>query len=310
MNLRQMEAFRAVMMTGSVSQASQQLFKSQPAVSMLIKELEADVGFQLFERRKRRLYPTPEASYLYKEVEQIFNRIHDVSETVKDIANKQYGFLRIGCMPGPSFCFVPDILSDFLRERPRVRVSMQTRASAAVAERVASYQYDIGLAEVIGSASRQVDAEVFAFSCLCALPVDHSLADEPVIRPQMLDNEPQITLHSDHMTYHDLQKAFAAANSRMNVRLQTRFFLPALRFVERGLGVCVVDPMSVSSYRAYAPAGRLLFRPFEPDITMKCGILFAKGTVRSQMAEAFAERLREEMLALQADPLALVNDTV
>ncbi|MDX2423881.1 MAG: LysR family transcriptional regulator, partial [Amphritea sp.] len=134
MNLKQMEAFRAVMLTGSVSQAAQQLFRTQPAVSMMISSLENDIGFQLFERHKKRLYPTPEANYLYKEVEAIFSRIQDVNQTVQDIQNKQYGFLRIGCMPGPSNFFMPDILADFLVEHPKIQASLQTRTSDSVIE--------------------------------------------------------------------------------------------------------------------------------------------------------------------------------
>ena len=121
MKMHQMEAFRAVMLTGSVSEAASRLFKTQPAISMTIAALEAEVGFQLFERRKKRLIPTPEAKYLYGEVEGIFSRISDVSRTIKDIQNKQHGFLRIGCMPGPSYLFMPDQIADFLEDHPHVQ---------------------------------------------------------------------------------------------------------------------------------------------------------------------------------------------
>lgn len=138
MNFRQMETFRAVMLTGSISQAAKQLYRTQPAVSMVISSLEKQIGFELFERRKKRLYPTPEANYLYNEIEAIFTRINDVSQTLQDIQNKQYGFLRIGCMPGPSNFFMPDLVADFLEEHPKVQASLQTRTSDAVREWVNS----------------------------------------------------------------------------------------------------------------------------------------------------------------------------
>ncbi|WP_261844382.1 LysR family transcriptional regulator [Aliamphritea ceti] len=307
MNLRQMEAFRAVMMYGSVSQAAKQLFKTQPAVSMLINSLEQDIGFQLFERRKKRLYPTPEADYLYTEIEVIFERINDVSQTVQDIQNKQYGFLRIGCMPGPSTFFMPQLLADFLEEHPKVQASLQTRTSDAIAEWVSSNQYDLGLAEVTQDNITLCKTEMFNLRAMCALPADHPLAKEELITPELLDGEPMITLHPDHMIFQDLLRCFESSGYHMNVRLQTRFFIPALTFVERKLGVCILDPISASSYCSYAQPGKVVFRDFAPEVSLKIGMIFPAHNPRSKITVAFMELLREKILDIQSNPQKLLS---
>lgn len=302
MNLKQMEVFRAVMLTGSVSQAANLLYRTQPAVSMMISSLEKEIGFELFERRKKRLYPTPEADYLYKEVEAIFSRIQDLSQTVQDIQNKQFGFLRIGCMPGPSMFFLPDILADFLQQHPRVQASLQTRTSDAVADWVASNQYDLGLAELSAHQSRNSRNRLFELPCVCALPADHSLAGEKIIDPSMLDAEPMITLHPDHMIFHDLVQLFEAGGYRMNVRLQTRFFIPALKFVERGLGTCIVDPISALTYTTYAAPGQVVFRRFEPSVLLRVALMFPTETPSSIITLAFAEQVQEKIEQLLNEP--------
>ena len=302
MNLKQMEAFRAVMLTGSVSQAAKQLFRTQPAVSMMISSLEDEIGFQLFERHKKRLYPTPEADYLYKEIEAIFSRIQDVSQTVQDIQNKQYGFLRIGCMPGPSTFFMPNLLADFLEEHPKVQVSLQTRTSDLVAEWVASNQYDMGLAEISQHQATLAEEDLFALPCFVALPADHRLAQHEVLNTELLDGEPMITLHPDHMIFHDLLKQFETSGHRMNVRLQTRFFIPALTFVERGLGVCIMDPISITSYQSYASPGKVVFRRFDPEIYLKTGIFYPADTPRSMITRVFSENLRSELADIRDNP--------
>nr|WP_320135768.1 LysR substrate-binding domain-containing protein [uncultured Amphritea sp.] len=302
MNLKQMEAFRAVMLTGSVSQAAQQLFRTQPAVSMMISSLENDIGFQLFERHKKRLYPTPEANYLYKEVEAIFSRIQDVNQTVQDIQNKQYGFLRIGCMPGPSNFFMPDILADFLVEHPKIQASLQTRTSDSVIEWVASNQYDLALAEVTSHQPKVGRNQLFDLLCVCALPADHPLAVHDIITLDMLDAEPMITLHPDHMIYHDLLQLFEAGGHRMNVRLQTRFFIPALKFVERGLGISIIDPISAFSYTTYAQPRKVVFRRFQPDIFLRVGLLFPTDSPSSMIALEFARLLTQRIEDLCENP--------
>ncbi|MCK9259853.1 MAG: LysR family transcriptional regulator [Azoarcus sp.] len=289
------------MLTGSVSEAATRLYKTQPAVSMMIAALEAEIGFQLFERRKKRLYPTPEANYLYSEIEGIFSQIHDVSQTIKDIQNKQYGFLRIGCMPGPSYSFMPDLIADFLDEHPKVQVSMQTRTSDGIKEWTASAQYDLALAEISGPLP-SIEVELFDLECVCAVPAGHALAGAEVLTPQMLDNEPMITLYPDHVTVHSLSRAFDAAGCQLNVRLRTRFFIPALRFVARGLGICLMDPITVASYSSFACGKEIVFIPFRPVVPFRAGILFPAHAPRSQMTAAFAAQLRQSLQVLQQAP--------
>ncbi|BBB25862.1 LysR family transcriptional regulator [Amphritea japonica] len=307
MNLKQMEAFRAVMLTGSVSQAAKQLYRTQPAVSMMLSSLEEDIGFQLFERRKKRLYPTPEANYLYNEVAAIFSRIQDLSQTVQDIQNKQYGFLRIGCMPGPSNFFIPDILADYLEEHPNVQASLQTRTSDSVVEWIASNQYDLGLAEMSMHQLNGSRNQIFELLCTCAIPANHPLAEHSVITPAMLDEEPMITLHPDHMIFHDLLQLFEASGHRMNVCLQTRFFIPALKFVERGLGVCVLDPISAFSYTTYAQPGKVVFRRFQPDVHLRVGLMFPSDAPSSMITLEFAELLRNRIENVIENPERFLN---
>lgn len=307
MNMRQMEAFRAVMLAGSVSEAAARLFRTQPAVSMMIAALEAEIGFQLFERRKKRLYPTSEARYLYSEVEGIFARISDVSQTIKDIQNKQFGFLRIGSMPGPSYAFMPDHIADFLDDHPKVQVSMQTRTSEGIREWTASAQYDLALAEISTSVP-SLDVELFDLECVCALPAGHRLANEPFLTPKLLDGEPMITLYADHVSTHTLSRAFELAGCRLNVRLRTRFFIPALRFVERGLGISVMDPISVASFPVYSQSEKIVFKLFRPIQPFRVGILYPAHLPKSLLTASFADQLRKSLRVLEKSPLGIVSD--
>lgn len=80
LNLRQIEVFRAIMLSGSISGASKLLFVSQPAVSRLIAYTEQRLGLMLFERIKGRLYPTPEARRLFVEVTALYQNVQRVNE--------------------------------------------------------------------------------------------------------------------------------------------------------------------------------------------------------------------------------------
>jgi len=86
LNLRQIETFRAVMTTGSISGAAKLLFISQPAVSRSLAHMEQRLGFALFERVKGRLYATPEAKKLHREVEAVYRGVQRVGELALELS--------------------------------------------------------------------------------------------------------------------------------------------------------------------------------------------------------------------------------
>jgi DNA-binding transcriptional LysR family regulator len=75
MNLRQIEALRAVIESGTVSRAAERLSISQPAVTKLLQNLERSTGLALFDRARGRREPAAEARMHFDEVERLFKRL-------------------------------------------------------------------------------------------------------------------------------------------------------------------------------------------------------------------------------------------
>ncbi|OXH86866.1 LysR family transcriptional regulator, partial [Burkholderia multivorans] len=95
LRIRQIEAFRAVMQRHTVTRAARDLHISQPAVSRLIADLEARVGFVLFERQQGRFTPTAQARVLYEEVERAFIGLDRVAQAAEQIRAMRRGTLRV-----------------------------------------------------------------------------------------------------------------------------------------------------------------------------------------------------------------------
>ena len=101
MKIRQLEAFRALILRQTVTRAADMLHISQPAVTRLINDLETDVGFSLFDRINGRLNPTPEAMVLFEEVERSFAGIDRIAQTAEQIKSLRRGSLHIAGAPAP-----------------------------------------------------------------------------------------------------------------------------------------------------------------------------------------------------------------
>src|SRR5262245_3427845 len=114
MNLRQIEAFRALMLSGTVQGAADLMRISQPAVSRLLGELERSSGLALFDRARRRLRPRPEAHLFFREVQQAFAGLDRLRQKAHDIRAFGLGELRVATVPALAVGFIPQVCQAFL----------------------------------------------------------------------------------------------------------------------------------------------------------------------------------------------------
>lgn len=124
--LRQMEVFRAVMITGSMSGAGRVLNITQPAVSRIVSYTEQSLGLRLFERIGTRLAPTTEASILMAAVETLYENALQVDDLARDLARRPGGTLTIAASPSLALHVIPTVIARFLKAHPQVHVRYHT----------------------------------------------------------------------------------------------------------------------------------------------------------------------------------------
>ena len=122
-NFRQLDAFRAVMLNGSVTQAAAMLNISQPAVSRLIHDLEEHIDIRLFERTKGRLHPTPDADQLFQELERTYGGLNRIVDFIEDLRQLKSGQFRLAATTPTGQSIVPIALKEFQKQHPDVKVS-------------------------------------------------------------------------------------------------------------------------------------------------------------------------------------------
>ncbi|NQU58527.1 MAG: LysR family transcriptional regulator, partial [Rhodospirillales bacterium] len=239
MNLRQIEAFRAVMTEGSVTQAAVALGVTQPAVSCLIGNLEDSLGFILFKRHRGRFQPTGEAEAFLEDSERLLASYSRTLRTVRDIRDLKSGSLRIAALPAVSMNFLPKLIAGFVRTRPQINVSLQTRSSVQIKEWVSAQLFDIGLAELPAD-SPAIDCERLSVDCLCALPQGHPLTDKARLGPKDLQGEPLIVPNPEHAVHYHLKAAFEQAGTPWAPHIESQLFAPICRMVSEGAGIAIV----------------------------------------------------------------------
>jgi DNA-binding transcriptional LysR family regulator len=295
MNLRQLEAFRAAMITGSMTEAGRMLSVSQPSVSRLISDLEINLGLRLFERRNGRIHPTPEAKTLYEEVERSFVGLERIAETVREIRNFRRGRLSIAAMPALCLDLVPDTLAAFLKRHASASFLVQARSSQRIINWIGAQRYDIGLAGPPFDLQGVRGEFLVSAPCVCVLPVGHRLASRPVVAATDLDGERLIALTQDLMLRHHIARVLTAAEVRVDAHIETPLSFVACRMVEKGLGVAVIEPFTARHY-----LGRnLVVKPFRPVVVFSFGVLTPQSAPRSHVAAEFLDVLKDQLQALK-----------
>ena len=297
MNLRQLEAFRAVMLPGSVTQAAAALHISQPAVSKLLADLEYHLGFPLFVRSKGvALTVTPEADVFFHEVERSFAGIAVLKRAAADIRNASTGTLRIAALPALAVSFLPSVITTFRRRHAGVSIQLQTRSSSTVRQWIANQQFDIGLATPARELPGIAMERFLRCPGACVLPPGHRLAEKQHIEPADLDGERFISLALEHQTRHRIDRVFEDAGVDRDMIIETQYAMTICALVLQGLGCSILNPITAADY---VDRG-LVVRPFKPEILFDYMLFTPKLRPMSQVAQAFIAVLEEHRAAFLA----------
>ncbi len=286
MDVKLLEAFRAVVDHRSVTAAATAMGVTQPAVSTQIARLEEAVGFSLFERAGGRLKPTAEGLLFYAEASRVLGQVDRLASATAQIRKGQSGRLVIASHPSAAISLLPGLVAEFLTRRPGVSVRLISRHSDVISQLLPNESFDIGIAE-LPIDETQVTVTKFEMRCVAILPPRHPLAARKVLTPKLLSGHPMVATARAFQMPHRVIAAFADAGQSLNPVVEAEFFASLCGLVAAGTGWSIVDPLSAESF---AHLG-LVVRPFEPAIIYEIGAFHRRDREPSVLAAAFLDML-------------------
>ncbi|SOY77749.1 Transcriptional regulator LysR family [Cupriavidus taiwanensis] len=291
MNMRHIEAFRAVMISGSVVGAAKLLNVTQPGVSRTIALLEMRLGYALFQRKGRRLVPTSEAEALYREVEHLYVGIDRITQVAYDIRYHRAGALRLASLPALAQWLIPAVLAKFLEARPQVRIFVQTLPSTQIAELVATRQFDLGVVELPMSRSGVSVRNLPPSPIVAVLPFEHRLAARDRVSLRDLAGERLVLPSPQSYLRYQIDDAFNRQSIVPDVVAETPTSPLVCGLVAEGAGIGLVSAWAPS------PHGdtRTVQRPLDELLQSQYACLRPEGAVPMVLAEEFQSLLFAQM---------------
>ena len=292
MRLRQVEAFRATMLTGTITGASKLLAITQPSASRLISDLEANLGFSLFERSKGRLQPTPEGVKFFQEVERAFAGMDRLERVAAQIREERTGHLTVHCAPAMSTNLIPGALRLFEEKRPSVKVTIEVRSPVTIFEALQAHSTDVAVSNSYAELPGIEQETLVNTDFVCALPPGHRLAEKDVITPEDLDGEPYIGLSPEGpLNWNTLDQMFEEYNVQVDTRMSTQRAHTAYAAIAEGIGFSILEPFSA---REWANNG-VIIRKFRPRIQFSFSLCYPRHKVRSQLAQEFGQAIKQHL---------------
>lgn len=271
LNPRQIEAFRAIMVAGTVTDAAALMGVTQPAVSRMLRDLQAALGLRLLERHGTKLVPTNEGLTLFAEVERSFVGLERIAQVAQEVKERRAGVLRIASMPALMNGFLPRFVGGFLKDKPRMDLALSGLGSHLVLEQVLSGECDLGF--VMGPlAHAAVVAHPMPTAPMVAvLPSDHPLAAKRELSATDLEGQDFIALELGGLSRMRVDRMLELNNVRPVVRAETRLTGIVCGLVASGLGISVCDPFTAHEFNGRG----VTIRRFEPRVNFEFAAVYS-----------------------------------
>lgn len=292
MNFKQVEAFRAVMMTRSMTAAAGIIHTTQPNVSRWIGLLERDLGFDLFQRVGTRLIPTREAEAFYTEVERAFIGLESLSDTAHSIRRRGTGMLRVAAVASIAQCVLPDALRMFRQKVSDMPVVVNTGGSDLVAKWMATGFCDIGFCSLPTEAPDLLYERINTAYGVGIVGKAHHLSGKRKLKPADFDDENFISLPTGSFNRMAIDRHFPDDTRVLSI--ETPYATTICTMVAKGLGVSIVNPMVSRALRL--PDLREI--PFSEKVSFHSYVVASRHFPTNALARKMAGCVRDAFVVL------------
>ena len=275
---------------GSFSRAGQKLFRSQPAVSAQIRQLEQEYGQKLFDRVGKSVQLTSAGEALLEYAAKLLTLRNESLRAVADQASTPRGTLAVGANEATCLYVLPDIFAQYNQHYPHVQISIYRNFSHKVIEKIEDGTVDVGIVTLpVKSPSLRVHS-IFRDRIMLMTSPANALAKLKTVTTAQIAEHPLIFPKTGFMRQvHDKQFRPYRAQLRISMELPSVGMIK--RFVAAGLGVSLI---SESFVRDEVRSGKAKLIPVsDMDVWRELGLVYRRDRTLPRSASAFVALIKQ-----------------
>jgi len=290
-SLRQLQVFEAIARLGSFTRAAEELYLTQPTVSMQIKKLEQSIGLPLFEQVGKKIYLTQAGELLLETATDVLRSMANLDMAVADQKGLKTGSLNLAVVTTAKY-FAPRVLGKFCSLYPGVDVSLKVTNRESLLGRMNRNVDDL---YIMGRPPASAEYEFQSFMdnpIVVVAPAGHPLAVEKDIPLQRISEEPFIMREHGSGTRMAVETLFAEHQVKLKVRMELGSNEVIKQTIAGGLGISALSESTID-FGTEKELIKLDVQHF--PIPKKWYIGFPAGKRLSVIAQTFLEFMKKEV---------------
>lgn len=291
LTLRQIEIIRAIAVSGSIAGAAKLLNVAQPGISRAMKHIESTLGVKLFVRRAGRYTPTPEATGIFRQLNEVHRKIDDLHYVLAKLNRGEDVELRLGSVPSIASAMVPNAVVALRHAMPDIALNIEILKI----EEAIDYLL-LGRGEMV-LMSYHLHHPALSFVPLAegrlkfVVPPGHPCADLERIGVAEIARYPLIGIDPTDPYGRIMANLFEREKVSIDIPIKARFGSTVISLVERDIGVAVLDCFSIAGI----DPSRIRTIPIDADTRFPVYYAIRNDWTLSSSAEKFIAHLKQAM---------------
>ena len=284
MDFDQIHTFLEIVRLKSFSKAAQTCYRTQPAISAQIRQLEQELKTELFERFGSRISLTVAGRIFTEYAEKIMELRRQAQDAINELDVVPRGELVIAANEATCIYVLPGVFSEYKKQFPAVQLQVNRSYGARVVESVMENVADFGLTQLPISEKRVQVVDIYRDEIRAVFPAGHPLANHPAVTCQDIAAFP-LLLPKSGMTRARLNVWLEAVQDSIHVSMELDSTEMMKKFVDAGLGITF---LAGSNCREEVAAGKLVTLPLAPEpMARRLGLIYRKDKALSKAALGF-----------------------
>lgn len=246
MDLQQLKGFMAVAKHNSFSRASEELFRTQPAISKQVRALEESLETKLFHRLGRKIQLTDAGEILFRHAHRIFQVLEEARETISELKGLQKGHLRISAASTVGTYMLPRVLGRFKRRYPGIDISLAITNKAQVLEQVLQHETDLGFVGPPVQPEELQREEYLLDELVLIVAPNHPMADEEFVSIDQLKQEVFVLREQGSGTREIMEEELSRKGIGLRKAMELGSTEAIKQAVAANLGVSIVSKYAIT----------------------------------------------------------------
>lgn len=287
-SIQQLQIFYAVYKAGSFTLAAEEMYLTQPAVSMHISSMENHYGIKLFHRRGKKISLTEAGEILLSYADKILHEIHSADEAMASLAGNLQGHLRIGCSPCLTVGSLANLIRQFHAQHPALTISVVSDATPTVLMKLEKAELDLALVE--GSVARTAgqSTQLGSFGMVVIAPENYAWGNRPSVSLAEVAEAP-LLLRELHSHTRELLDGIFRKHHLTPKHIVAEFNHPNLikEAVQLGMGVTILSSWALTSL----DVGLKIYQLEDEEITRHAQLVYCPRFSNTPSMLAFIDFL-------------------